>query len=223
MRQNHSLGEEVLVVGTEDHVSRIVTGMAAKAAKSGKVLVDPATGKPMDVAASIAAAPRDRFDEYKLPVPKGREELIPIHRQIVKIAFGFTHLLLGPAWSGSRNADAIRAVARGLAGDSDLDALVTVIDPSVRTILPLGTAKPTDHLLVLMLGHEPQVVVSLFGEPLTTAAVRLEVDRDTLEEGLAKSNRLMATIDPQTGRTTWVGLVEVVAHIAGVGARQRNR
>jgi HNH endonuclease len=219
LRQDHPLGEEVLVVGTEDDVSRIVNGMAAKAAKSGKMLIDPATGKPMDVAASIAAAPRDPFDEYRLPVPNGREELIPIHRQIVKIAFGFSHLVLGPAWSGSPDANAMRAVARGLGGDSDVDALVIGIDANVRTILPMGSAKPTDHLLVLMLAQEPLVVVSLFGEPLMTAAVRLDADRDILEEGLATSDRLMATIDPQTRQTTWVGLVDVVAHIAGVGAR----
>jgi hypothetical protein len=45
------------------------------------------------------------------------------------------------------------------------------------------------------------VVVSLFGEPLMTEAVRLEADKEVFEEGPATSNRLMATIDPRTRKT----------------------
>lgn len=216
IRQNESVGERVLVVGTESDVNRIVGGMVNKAAKSGKSLTDSATGKPLDVAGSIAASPRERFDEYMASVPAAREALIPIHRAIVKIAFGFGHLILGAAWSGSRRADAMRAVARGFGGDKDVDAFVSGISPDVRSILPMGAAKPTDHLLLLMIGQEPQVVVSLFGQQLMTAAVRLDVDLKTLEAGLVASGRIMATIDPQSRRTTWVGLAEYTSHLARV-------
>ncbi|WP_137786724.1 HNH endonuclease [Sphingomonas sp. 3P27F8] len=211
LRQHETYGEQVLVVGDHGQVTGIVEGIAAKSKRRGESVIDPTTGQPMDIAASIAAAEREQFGEYKVGFPM---ELDALRRGLIKIAFGFAHLALGWHWTGSKHARRMRAVVRGAGGGGAIEKFLTGVDPNIRSTLPMGTAGATDHLVCLMpQGADTQIIVSLFGDPLLSAAIKLAIDPATLEAGIAANDRMMATVDHQTRKTTWVGLVDFTDHI----------
>lgn len=219
LRQGEAYGEQILVVGSDGDVVEIVSGIAAKAKKRGNRAVDPATGLNLDISASIAAAPSETFNEYKIGFGVDDEAL---HREIVKIAFGFAHLIFGWDWTASPRARKLRALARGAGTRADVEATIVGVDPEIRSILPMGNAGPDDHFVAFMpAGPEARIVVSLFGQALLTAGVQIDIDSSTLETAIRKHNRMMAIVDHQSRGTTWINFVAFTNHFGwwpGAGA-----
>lgn len=212
IRQAETFGEQVLVVGNDGQVTKIVSGMAAKAKKRGGRVIDRETGIELDIAASVAASPREFHNEYNLNFSI---EMTSFHREIVKIAYGFAHLVLGWRWTNSHHSRKLRAVAKGAGSRADLDAVITLVDPKIREALPMGLAGPDDHFVALLpLGKEAQIVVSLFSHAPLSAGVRISIDPDILEAGFVEYNRALAVIDHQTRRTTWTSFEAFADHMS---------
>jgi hypothetical protein len=210
LRQDEAYGEQILVVGSDGDVVQIVSGIAAKAEKRGNLAVDPATGSELDISASIAAAPSETFNEYKIGFGIDDEAL---HREIMKIAFGFAHLIFGWDWTASPRARKLRALVRGAGTRADLNATVVGVDPDIRSILPMGNAGLDDHFVAFMpLGSEARIIVSLFGQDLLTAGVQIDIDGPTLEAAIRKHNRMMAVVDHQSRGTRWISFVAFTNH-----------
>lgn len=214
IRQDETSSERILVAGDEAQVTGIVSGIVAKAKKRGERVLDVATGLPLDIAASIAAAERETFGKYKVEMVISLDAL---HRELIKIAFGFAHLVLGWQWTGSPYARRMRLVARGAGTSTDIERLARQANPQIRSKLPMGCAGPTDHFVSLLpLGSETGIVVSLFNDPLLTAFVDVDVDPQLLEAGIAANDRLMAVVNHQSRKTQWIGLLEFTNHLTAV-------
>lgn len=210
LRQEESYGEQILVAGNDDDVVKIVSGIANKARKSGNRVVDPTTGAELDIPRSVAAAATEVFNEYQTGFAV---DDAAFHRAIIKIAFGFAHLIFGWRWTGGPCARKFRALARGAGTRADLDTIIDGVDPNIRSILPMGAAGADDHFVAFMpAGSEARIIVSLFGHVLLTAGVKVDIDRLTLEEALAERNRVMAIVDHQSRRTTWVSFTAFTDH-----------
>lgn len=210
LRQQESYGEQILVVGSDGDVVKILSGIADKARKSGNRAVDPTTGADLDILASIAVAATETFNEYQIGFAT---DDAAFHRAIVKIGFGFAHLIFGWRWTGSPRARRLRALARGAGTRADLDTIIDGVDPNIRSILPMGAAGADDHFVAFMpAGSEARIIVSLFGQALLTAGVKVDIDRSSLEEALVERNRVMAIVDHQSRRTTWVSFTAFTDH-----------
>ncbi|MDH7640254.1 HNH endonuclease [Sphingomonas oryzagri] len=211
IRQQETFGEQVLVVGNDGQVTKIVSGMAAKAKKRGGRVIDRDTGLELDIPASVAASPREFHNEYNVDFSI---DLTSLHREIVKIAFGFAHLTLGWRWTASAYSRKLRAIARGAGSRADLDAIITPVDPEIRTALPMGQAGPDDHFVALLpMVADTRIIVSLFSHAPLSAGVRLPIDSDLIEAGVAEHNRALATVDHQSRRTTWTSFVNFSDHL----------
>lgn len=210
LRQEESFGEQIMVVGNDGDVVKIVSGIADKARRQGYRVVDPASGADLDIPSSVGTAPIEAFSEYKVGFAV---DDAAFHRAIVKIAFGFAHLIFGWRWTGSPNARRLRALARGAGSRADLDKVVDVVDPDIRSVLPMGAAGAADHFIAFMpAGSDARIIVSLFGQVLLTAGVRVDIDRSSLEEALIERDQMMAIVDHQSRRTTWVSFTAFMDH-----------
>jgi hypothetical protein len=210
IRQLDQGSEQVFVAGTREQVRQIMEGITAKAARRGERVTDT-SGEDVDLETSIAAATAEISSRYRV---EWEYEMPAIWRELVKVAFGFAHLTLGWRWTGSHRAEKIRRVARGIGDIGELEALIQQVQPEIRSILPPAeNSRTTDHLICLMAAAEPMIIVSLFGSPLLSIAVRLDADLDMIADGLLDSGRQMVTIDPRTRRSKWVGVQEFAAHI----------
>lgn len=211
LRQPENFGEQILVVGDDADVTKIVSGIAAKAQKRGNRAVDPATGADLDVRALIDASPREFHKKYHLDFVI---DFGSLHREIVKIAYGFGHLIFGWRWTMTKEARRLRVIAKGAGDREDVAKLITPFNPEMREILPMGDAGPDDHFVVLMdLGDEVHIAVSLFSHAPLSAGVRLDVDRQILNAGIAEHNLAMAVINHQSRKTAWTTHADLAAHL----------
>lgn len=213
LRQDEAHGEKVLVVGSEQDVRKIVGGMASKVAKNGGRLIGE-DGAGLDIEAAIAGAERESFGEYE-----GRFSVDPtvIPRELVKIAYGFSHLVFGHRWTGSAAAKPFRDVAIGLGGRGEVDALVTGCKVGIRSLLPMGSAGVNDHVVALLPGQQPMIIVSLFGDELTTLAVPMPVPRAEIDHAITANARAMVTIGVPDRTARWTSFMDLARHLAAGG------
>jgi hypothetical protein len=70
------------------------------------------------------------------------------------------------------------------------------------------TDKATRHMIALIPNTDNMIAVSLFGDELLTAAVRINMTASQRENGIARSNRMMVTTLPKGGDVRWVDPLE---------------
>ncbi|RUN76502.1 hypothetical protein EJC47_11060 [Sphingomonas sp. TF3] len=210
VRQPHALGEELLVVGSEDDVRKIVQGIADKEAKRGRRLVDPSSGQTIDLDDSIASAEREITDLYRA---RTVISLPPIYRTMAKAAYGLAHHMFGWRWTGSYDAASLRDAARGLTSDDDVVAMMQGIRTEFRDKLPLPAGQQDHHVVAFVPGASPSIFVSLFGEALFTALIPVTVSDEATELGICENNRAMVAIDPRSRAATWTDFLTYVQHL----------
>lgn len=199
--------ERVQVSGSREQVTDIVKGMHAKLARSGRKMLSPGGSEIMSVEDSVAVAQEQRTTEFKA---QSQLNQTVIRRGIIKIAFGFAHLVLGPSWTFSPGAKSLRDAALRQGDDESVAALVTGLKVKFRDFLLQSEAeRETRHVIALLpAGEEKWIAVSLFGEPLLTMAVRLQVTADQFEAGGFSPDRMMVSTLAAGGDVQWLDLEE---------------
>lgn len=208
--------ERVEVSGSREQVTGIVKGMHVKLARAGRKMLNPDGSEVISVEDSIAAAQAQHTTEFKT-----RFELdeTVIRRGIIKIAFGFAHLVLGPGWTFCPEAKTLRDAAWGQGDDESVAALVTGLKVPFRNVLLQSEVEhDTRHVIALFPASEEKwIAVSLFGEPLLTMAVRLQVTADQYEDGVVSSNRMMVSTLAAGGDVQWLDPVEFTRRLMAAG------
>lgn len=146
--------------------------------------------------------------------------LPPIYRTLIKVAFGFCHQILGWSWTGSANANGLRAAARGLTSDADVVASIQGVLVDFRGMLPINPSAWDHHVVALVPGRAPYIFVSLFGDQMFTVMVPLTATSDTIEGGIAASDRMMVVVDPRSRQANWTCVAAFVQGFAEKAARR---
>ena len=202
--------EEILVAGHPEDVERILKGIVSKALANATP--EQKTAASSALQKGVAEAVPELSELYKVPI---HVDLDALHRSLVKIAYEFAHVLFGWKWTDSADAVPLRNVAKGLGSKVDIDPILQEIQVGFRRKLPLSDAAATDHHVVAFLPGSPSMVfVSLFGEPLLTAGIKLRADLDKLCGEMRADQGMMVSIDPRTRKTTWVSIADFTAHMA---------
>lgn len=208
--------ESVHVSGSREQVTNIVKGMHAKLESSGRRLLNPDGTEILSIEDSVAAALAQQTNEFKAEIQFNQTV---IRRGIIKIAYGFAHLVLGSSWTFCPDGKPLRDAALGHGDDKSVTALVTGLNVKIREVLMQSDSEQeTRHMIALLSsGDKKFIAVSLFGEPLLTMAVRLQATDQQYEDGVSSQNRVMVSTHADGGDLRWLGLVELARRIAHVG------
>ena len=207
-------GNELFQVrGSRKQVEAIVRGKKSKMEKVGRRLLNPDGSELTSIEDSIAAATPEETNEFKAEFIMNQ---IAVWRGLIKVAFGFAHLVLGPGWTSSAEAEPLRAAAMGRSDPETVAALISGLKVEIRDLLMRDEAsRDTRHLIALMPnGADSMIAVSLFGEELLTVAVRIKITSAQLEVGVATSGRMMVTTLPKGGDVQWIGLVDFTQRVS---------
>ena len=204
--------ERFSVRGTPEQVEPIVRGKKAKIESQGRHMLNPDGSVLTSVEDSMAAVGLEETTEFHARFSLNQ---IPIWRGLIKTAFNFAHLVLGNQWTFSAQAAPLREAALRRGDDASVAALVSDVKIEIRDLMLRDEPeKATRHLIAIMPSDESRVIVSLAGESLLTAAVRIDVTRRQLEDGLSGSRRMMVSTLAKGGDIRWLDPDEFVARLA---------
>ncbi len=208
--------ECVEVSGSREQVTGIVKGIHAKVARTGRKMLNPDGSEVTSVEDSVATAQAQHTSEFKTRFEFNETV---VRRGIIKIAFGFAHLVLGPRWTFSPEAKPLRNAAWGQGDNESVAALVTGLKVQFRDVLLQSEAnRESRHVIALIpTGEAKLIAVSLFGEPLLTMAVRLPVTADQCEQGVVSSNRMMVSTLAAGGDIQWLDLADFTRRLMAAG------
>ena len=195
------------VYGSREQVAAIVEGKKAKIERSGRKITDAAGNTIISVAESVAAAPSNTTTELNAHFKLNQTV---VRRGLIKVAFGFAHLILGANWTFSSEAEPLRAVVLGKGCDEDVAALVCGVKLTVRNkLLSSEVNASTRHIVALFpAADETIILVSLFGEELLTIGVRIQVTPAQMEVGIGASNRMAVSTLAKGGDVKWLSIEE---------------
>lgn len=209
--------ERFSVRGSREQVEAIVKGKKAKIERQGRRMLNPDGSVLTSIEKSLSTAIVEETTQFSA---KFTYDYLHIWRGLIKIAFNFTHLVLGNQWTFSPMAEPLRRAALGYGDEAFVSALVSGMGLQIRDIMLRDEAeKATRHLIAMMPGDENLVVVSLAGEALLTAAVHIDVTPQQLELGLSASRRMMVSTLAKGGDLRWLDLESFVARLASATSR----
>lgn len=215
IRESKSAGyEEILVAAMPDRARQMAEGLIEKAKKQNKT-VYTTKGKVVTTAADLFAdAEVESSDHYKASL---QVEFIPMFRGYAKIAFGYLHVALGPEWTFSADAEALRAVSRGEGTAADVKALVMQGSPQVRALFVGKEPKdPRTHVLGIILQQgQPLAMVSLFGGAFTYC-FKVTIPEELIL-GAMLTDRVAVEVDPVTRSATWVSYQNLLRRMTTFG------
>lgn len=193
----------VEVSGDEGQIRQIVEGMRHKHAGKGYILRNSDGSELKNFDVSIVVAPSNETNEFRVQTPLDNTL---IRRALIKVAFNFGHVVLGPKWTFGPDAGRLRKAIQGELDDNEVDACLMGLDNSIRDELPLGPPlEDSEHLVMLMpQAGQSYIMVSLLGEPLLTTAVKIEAPIEMIEEAMIASNRIAVRAKPAEGGAKWI-------------------
>lgn len=200
------------VHGTREQVEAIVSGKKAKIERQGRRMLNLDGSVLTSIEDSLSDAIVEETTEFRAQFSYNS---IAVWRGLIKIAFNFAHLILGEQWTFSPEAEPLREAALGRGDDETIAALVSGVRLEIRDLmLQDEPEKATRHLIAMMPGDECNVIVSLAGEDLLSAAVKINATPKQWEVGLASSKRMMVTTLARGGDLRWLDLDGFVARLA---------
>lgn len=201
-REKRADGSEAIRVGgARDAARKIAQGLLAKADKSGSAMWTASGKRVTSVDELLEEAEIETFDSYKAEMSIS---LTDIYAGVVKIAFGFAHVTLGPDWTFGPTAERLRKIARGHGSAAETKSVLKGANKRLRSLFRDLTAGDTSHVIGLVTGESAVILVSLFGGESMTFAVDVGPMMDPLNP-----DHMGAIIELSTRKTTWIGLAEV--------------
>lgn len=192
--------EEILVAAMPDRAREMASGIIAKAKKQNRTVLTSSGKVAKTVEDLLAGAETETSDHYKASM---QVQMIPLLRGYAKIAFGFLHHALGEQWTFSKDAAPLRAAARGNGTAADVKSLVVQSRPEIRSLfLGQEAADPRTHLLGIIPGENPVVLVSLFGGTFTYG-FKVPMSEDLIFGSLLAS-KLAVELDPVSRQAEWI-------------------
>ena len=197
----------VEVSGDEGQIRTIIEGMRRKYAGKGYTVRNLVGSEMKNLDRSIADAPSIETREFKVQTPL---DITLVRRALIKVAFNFCHLILGPQWTFGPGAGRLREAILGELGDAEIDACTMGLGHGVRAALPFEPPLQENEHLVMLMAQTGQsyILVSLLGDPILTIAVKLDAPKEMIEEAMIASNRIAVRAKPAGGGAQWIGPLE---------------
>lgn len=207
----------VEVGGDEGQIRAIIEGMRRKYAAKGYLVRNLDGSEMKNLDRSIADARSIETREFKVKTPL---DITLVRRALIKVAFNFCHLILGPQWTFGPGAGRLREAILGQLDEAEIDACVMGLGHEIRAALPFEPPlQENEHLIMLMAQTDQSfILVSLLGDPLLTMAVKLDAPREMIEESMIARNRIAARAKPAGGGAQWIGPLEFAQSVM-----RRNR
>ena len=197
----------VEVGGDEGQIRAIIEGMRRKYAAKGYIARNLYGSEMRDLDQSIEDAPSIETREFKVQTPL---DISLVRRALIKVAFNFGHVVLGPQWTFGPGAKRLREAVLGELGEAEIDACVMGLGSGIREALPFEPPLQENEHLVMLMAQTDQsyILVSLLGDPLLTMAVKLDAPVAMIEEAMIASNRIAVRAKPAGGGAQWIGPLE---------------
>ena len=173
--EEHSQYTKRLVTGSPDIVKGIFGGMLQAAKAKNRTIYSPSGDVIERWEDALATAEIEVFQEFA-----GRQivalDFVAWNRGMFKIALGLGHLVLGSDWTFSASADCLRAVLVNERKDWPLfKGINPPLPPEIVCLLGIDQTVRNrhQHTLIVLPGHEPTAIMSLFGGSVPQFAISL--------------------------------------------------
>ena len=176
----------VEVGGDEGQIRAIIEGMRRKYAGKGYIVQNLDGSEMMDFDRSIADAPSIETSEFKVQTPL---DTTLVRRALIKVAFNFAHLVLGPEWIFGPNSGRLREAILGKLDDAEVGGCVIGLDHCIREVLSFEPPLQDNEHLVMLMAQTSQSYI-------------------LVEEAMIASNRIAARANLVGGGTQWVSPLE---------------
>jgi hypothetical protein len=217
--EEHPSHTRRLVAGSPDKVKRIFDGMIRAAKTKNHTIYSPSGDVIERWEETLATAEIEASQEFA-----GYDivaiDYVAWNRGMFKIALGLGHLVLGSDWTFSASADCLRAVL--VNERKDWPAFKGINPPLPPAIVRLLDIDQTvrdrqQHTLIVLPGHEPTAIISLFGGSVPQFAISLGnvLGNFGSLERMPPKQLVGFRVDP-TSRTTTRLLVEDLCRFPGI-------